>query len=98
MNMQSRQGFRLAAIGMVAVAIAACSQGDGVSIGTGQDADPVVVDFPIAYIRAPLPIDEDGEFEQDDLREQITFAFGADLYYRDRASAASEEVNITGEC
>ena len=97
MNMQSRQGIRLAAIGLVAIAIAACSQGDGVSIGTGQDADPVVVDFPIAYIRAPLPIDEDGEFEQDDLREQITFDFGADLYYRDRASAASEEVNITGE-
>ncbi len=89
MNTQSRQGIRFAVIGVVAIAIAACSQGDGVSIGTGQDPDPVVVDFPIAYIRAPLPIDDDGEFEQDDLREQITFDFGADLFYRDRASAAS---------
>ena len=97
MKTQSRQGFRLAAIGAAAIAIAACSQGDGVSIGTGQDPDPVVVDFPIAYIRAPLPTDDDGEFEQDDLREQITFDFGADLFYRDRASAASEEINITGE-
>jgi hypothetical protein len=97
MTTQSRQGLRIATIAAAAMTITACSQGDGVSIGTGQDPDPVVVDFPIAYIRAPLPVDDDGEFEQDDLREQITFDYGADLFYRDRASAASEEINITGE-
>ena len=81
----------------MAAAIAACSQGDGVSIGTGQDADPVVIDFPLAYIRAPIPVDDNGDFEQEDLREQITFDFGADLFYRDRASASAEAINITGE-
>ncbi len=97
MNRQSRHGFRFAALISVAAAIAACSQGDGVSIGTGQDADPVVIDFPLAYIRAPIPVDDNGDFEQEDLREQITFDFGADLYYRDRASASAEAINITGE-
>jgi hypothetical protein len=76
---------------------AACSSGDGVSIGTGQDPDPVVLDFPIAYIRAPIPTDDNGNFEQTDLREQITFDFGADLYFRDRASPSAEAINITGE-
>jgi len=108
MNSQSRQtkegfarrAFRSAAlISMISATaiIAACSQGDGVSIGTGQDADPVVIDFPIAYIRAPIPTDDNGDFEQTDLREQITFDFGADLYYRDRASPSAEAINITGE-
>jgi len=97
MNRQTRHGFRFAALITVAAAIAACSQGDGVSIGTGQDSDPVVIDFPMAYIRAPIPVDDNGDFEQTDLREQITFDFGADLYYRDRASASAEAINITGE-
>ncbi|MDH3265852.1 MAG: hypothetical protein OEM25_02695, partial [Gammaproteobacteria bacterium] len=94
------RGFRSAALISVISAtaiIAACSQGDGVSIGTGQDADPVVIDYPVAYIRSPIPVDDNGDFVQTDLREQITFDFGADLYYRDRASPSAESVNITGE-
>ena len=77
------------------ILIAACSKGDGVQIGTGQDPDPVVIDFPIAYIKAPIPVDDNGEFQQQDLREQITFEFGADLYFRDRASPSAEAINIT---
>ncbi len=92
-----KNGLRSAALISAAAAIAACGGGDGVSIGDGQDPDPVVIDFPIAYIKAPIPTDDDGEFEQTDLREQITFDFGADLYYKDRASPSAEAVNITGE-
>ena len=88
---------RVFALLCVSVVLAACGSGDGVSIGDGQDSDPVVVDFPIAYIRAPLPVDDDGEFEQSDLRDMITFDFGADLYFRDRASPSTEAVNITGD-
>ena len=91
------RAFRSAALISAVAIIAACSQGDGVSIGTGQDADPVIVDFPIAYIRAPIPVDANGDFAQSDLREQITFDFGADLFFRDRASPSAESVNITGE-
>ncbi|RLC55718.1 MAG: hypothetical protein DRI30_07085, partial [Chloroflexi bacterium] len=82
-------------LSMVSILIAACSKGDGVQIGTGQDPDPVVIDFPIAYIKSPLPVDDNGVFQQQDLREQITFEFGADLFFRDRASISALPVNIT---
>lgn len=76
--------------------IAACGgSGDGVSIGTGQDPDPVIVDFPIAFVRAPLPLDDQGVLEQSDVRELITFNVGADLFFRDRASPSALDVNIT---
>jgi hypothetical protein len=78
---------------MVSIVLTACS--DGVQLGTGQDPDPVVIDFPIAYIKSPLPVDGNGVFQQQDLREQITFEFGADLFFRDRASISALPVNIT---
>ena len=82
---------------LVALLIASCGgSGDGISIGTGQDADPVIIDFPIAYIRAPIPVDDQGEFAQTDLRELVTFNFGADLYIRDRASPSAIATNVTG--
>ena len=82
-------------LSLASIAIAACSKGDGVQIGTGQTPDPVVIDFPIAYIKSPLPTDDNGVFQQQDLREQITFEFGADLYFRDRAAVGALPVNIT---
>jgi hypothetical protein len=70
----------------------------GVQIGNGQSPDPVAVDFPIAYIRAPLVFDEDdGMLQQTDLRELISFDFGADLYVKDRASPSSLAINVTGD-
>ena len=91
------EATRTVALSMACIVLAACSSGDGVQIGTGQDPDPVVIDFPIAYIKAPLPVDDNGDFQQQDLREQITFDFGADLYFRDRAAPGAEAINITGE-
>jgi len=88
---------RTVALSMAAILIAACSKGDGVQIGNGQTPDPVVIDFPIAYVKSPLPTDDNGIFEQQDLREQITFDFGADLYFRDRAAVGALPVNITGD-
>jgi len=105
MIMQSRQtnkGFarnltRMVGLSVLSIIIAACSKGEGVQLGDGQSPDPVVIDFPIAYVKAPLPTDDNGVFQQQDLREQITFDFGADLYYRDRASPSATAVNITGD-
>jgi len=100
LSRQSKKGItakatRTVALSIVAATFVACGGGDGVQIGTGQDPDPVVIDFPIAYIKSPVPVDDNGEFQQQDLREQITFDFGADLYFRDRASPSSEAINIT---
>ncbi len=90
---------RLFAATLVAtcMTLVACSSGEGVQLGTGQNPDPVTADFPIAYIRAPLPTDDNGNFEQRDLREQITFDYGADLFFRDRAAPGAEAINLTGE-
>jgi Tol biopolymer transport system component len=91
-------GQRAIVLLAVCFGVAACDGANqGVQIGNGQDPDPVVVDFPIAYIKAPLPVDAQGEFVQSDARELISFDFGADLYFKDRASPSSLDVNITGE-
>ena len=72
---------KFAAVLSLTLAIAACDGANqGVQIGNGQNPDPVVIDFPIAFIKSPIPVDDNGVFEQTDLREQITFDFGADLY------------------
>jgi hypothetical protein len=91
------KAIRIVVLSFACIAIAACSKGDGVQLGDGQEPDPVVIDFPIAYIKAPLPTDDNGAFEQPDLREQITFEFGSDLYFRDRAAVGALPVNITGD-
>ncbi|MEM9402521.1 MAG: hypothetical protein AAGA44_08565 [Pseudomonadota bacterium] len=97
-NKEGSSSRRLFGLAAAAVILSACDGANqGVQIGTGQDPDPVVVDFPIAYIRAPIPVDEDGEFIQTDLREQITFDFGADVFFRDRAAPTALDRNITGE-
>jgi hypothetical protein len=88
---------RIIALSVACFAVAACSKSDGVQIGTGQDPDPVIVDFPIAYIKAPVPTDANGAFLQRDVREQISFDVGADLFYRARPAVGAEPVNITGE-
>ena len=93
----NRIGRRIVALVSIAIAMAACDGANqGVQLGNGQAPDPVVIDFPIAYIKAPLPVDDQGEFVQLDARELISFDFGADLYFKDRASPSSLATNITG--
>lgn len=73
-------------------------QGCDVSSGGGgdtQEPDPVVVDYPIAYIERPIPRDEDGEFIPDDLMDLIAFRPGAHLYFKDRASVPADAVILT---
>lgn len=90
-------GRRLCAIGWLTTALLAlhgCGGGDGseVSLGSGQGADPVVLDFPVFYVKRPVPDPMD---PATDARELRTFAIGADLYMRDRASPTATEVNLT---
>ena len=92
----SQDVARLATVLSVAMLFAACDGANqGVQIGTGQNPDPVVVDFPIAYVKSPVPTDDNGNFEQSDLREQITFDVGGNLFFKDRASTSAVAVNIT---
>jgi Hydrazine synthase alpha subunit middle domain/WD40-like Beta Propeller Repeat len=85
--------FMFALLGCAA--LAACTSSDGSSgstVGGGQSPDPVVLDFPIAYVKRPVPI---GAAMNADARELLPFSPGADLYLRDRASPSSAETNLT---
>ena len=64
--------------------------------GNGQSPDPVIADFPIAYIKRPLPVDNQGNPASSDTRRILSFNMGGDLYIRDRASTTAAERNLTG--
>ncbi len=80
--------LRLAAIALASAGCATGHDGD-INIGSGQQPDPVVLDFPIAYVKGPLP---DGT---EDARELEGFRAGSDLWLRDRAAPDSPERNLT---
>ena len=60
--------------------------------GDSQAKDPAVIDHPIAYVKQPLPEEEE---EEVDIRQQSRFNAGSDLYLRERASPSATERNIT---
>ena len=64
--------------------------------GNGQSPDPVVADFPIAYIKRPVTVDAQGNPVSSDTRRILSFNQGGDLYIRDRASTTAAERNLTG--
>ena len=71
--------------------LAGCGSGSGgkdVTIGSGQNGDPVTLDFPVFYVKRPVPDPEDDMME-DDARVLRRFEIGADLYMRDRASPSA---------
>lgn len=76
--------------------IGGCTGGEGVQLGNGQSPDPVVIDFPIAYIKEPAPpLDNQGNMLQPDARELITFNVGGDVFFKARAAVGALDVNIT---
>ena len=90
----------LAVLAPLALAAAGCNsggEGDTVGFGSGQAPDPVALEFPIVYVKRPVPVDDDGMLVDEDIREVLSFNPGADLYFRDRASPSTPDVNITGD-
>ncbi|MEO0347587.1 MAG: hypothetical protein AAF229_15210, partial [Pseudomonadota bacterium] len=71
--------------------------GDAVGFGSGQAPDPVALEFPIVYVKRPIPVDDDGVLLEEDIREVLSFNPGAELFFRDRASPSTPDVNLTGE-
>ena len=79
-----------------AAALVGCSGDGSVGVGSGQDPDPVALDFPVAYVKAPVPIvDPNVQQQPTDVRNLRTFNIGADLFIRDRASPSAVETNVT---
>jgi hypothetical protein len=89
-NVVTRRMCAAALVGMLAGALAACSGGGSVNLGSGQTADPATVDFPIFYVKRTIPM------TTDDLRQLRDTAPSANLFKRDRAAPGAVETNITG--
>ncbi len=87
----------VAALLTVAVALlCACSSGGNISLGKSQVADPATVDYPIFYVKRPVPLTKTGTFMQDDLTIMNDIVpVSADLYMRASASPSAVETNIT---
>ncbi|WGL15611.1 hypothetical protein PVT68_12615 [Microbulbifer bruguierae] len=75
-----------------------CSGGSGEtsSLGGGDQAeDPVVVDYPVVYVRRTLNRDDDGQLMGDSIFAPSAFNPGAELVLRDRATATAPERVLT---
>ncbi len=59
--------------------------------------DPIVVDFPIAYIERPLPVDDDGIPVADNVLAPDAFNPGAQLVLKERATTSALETVLTGQ-
>lgn len=80
----------------VALALLLCLSGCGAGgVGGGQNPDPVVQDFPIAYVKRTIPAENPDGVVNPDVRDLLRFNAGGDLYLRDRAIAGSPERNIS---
>jgi hypothetical protein len=85
---------RAAAI-VLAVTGAGCDGGSALMPGGDQAPDPVVVDFPLAYIKRPLVVEGNGTPLTVDARRSTRFFPGAELMLRERASPSAVEVSLT---
>lgn len=83
----------------VSVLISGCSsggdEGDQVGFGGGQQPDPVALEFPVFYVKRPLAFDDNGDPVTEDIRQVLEFNPGADLFFRDRASPSTPDVDLT---
>jgi len=58
-------------------------------------ADPGVLEAPIAFVKRPIPVDDNGNEQQSDLREPLFFAEGGELFLRSNSTTTATELNIT---
>lgn len=84
---------------MIAITLAACAGNGGgngsVNIANSQGGDAATVDYPIFYVKRPVPTNAAGALVQDDLRVLRDLLAGSDLYMRGSASPSAIETNIT---
>src|SRR5690606_29435671 len=79
------------------ILLAGCGGGGGGTGVTGSDQseDPATIEYPIAYIRRPAPVQPIPQNQQNDLQNPFAFNPGAKLLVRSRADANAAERNIT---
>jgi len=65
--------------------------------GTETGADPGIENFPIAYVKRSILVDDEGVIIQPDIRRPLRSTPGGDLYIKSRANLGAAEINITGD-
>ena len=75
------------------VLLGSCSETTGQSSLNG--ADPGVLEAPVAYVKRPIPVDNNGNERQSDLREPLFFSAGGDVFVRPNSTVSASETNIT---
>ena len=78
--------------------LVSCGGGIGGDSDEANGADPGVLEAPIAYIKRPIPTDEDDDDPQPiqvDVRDVRQFTSGGDVYVRDNSTTIATERNIT---
>ena len=86
--------IQLASI-LLTLELLGCTSGSTSVKDSEQKPDPVIVDFPIAYVIRSILQDEDGDAITIDIREPYQFNPGAILYLRDRASPTAADTDIS---
>ena len=81
--------FRIGLLAALVTLLVACDSSSGGGI------DPGIVETPIAYIKRPIPVDNQGNSVQADLREPRLFSEGGDVYLRTSSAAGGTVTNIT---
>src|SRR5580692_981720 len=85
--------LKMAAIALPLLIVLGCSSassGHAPGVAGGETLTPGITNFPLAYIKRPVLT------KDIDVRDLITSITGGDLYIRSQASAAGQEVNVTG--
>jgi len=88
-----RADHKVALTGLLCVCLTACGGGGGGD--GGQDPDPFVEDFGIAFVQRPLLFDDMGALLQADIRDALAFNPGAELIYRELASPSAPQRTVT---
>jgi len=83
----------LFAVGLLT--LVSCGGGIGSDSDKDAGADPGVLEAPIAFIKRPIPADDNGDPIQVDIRDVRQFSSGGDIYVRDNSTTVATERNIT---
>ena len=82
-------------VSVLGVTLALASCGASVGGSNSQSPDPVLAEFPIAYIERTIPRDENGDIIPENLLTPDQFNPGAKLVFKDRAAVEAPEIVLT---
>ncbi|WP_240695178.1 hypothetical protein [Corallincola luteus] len=91
-QLMSAQAKVAVAVSAALLAVAGCGSDTTVR---SESSDPVVVDYPVAYVARSIPVDEDGDRQSNSIRRPAEFFAGAQLVLKDRASVSAAETVLT---